>query len=75
VTSAIPAVGSVHGVRLVEELVPHLVDPVTDRPWPGLEEHWSQITDYRVWIALEQRDYIEPVSELAGLCEDLAYDC
>ena len=44
--------------RLVAELVPDLVDPATDGPRPGLEDHWSLVNDYRVRFALDQqRDY------------------
>jgi tetratricopeptide (TPR) repeat protein len=43
--------------RLVEELAPDLVDPATDRPRPGREEEWGLVTDYRVRIAMQQRDY------------------
>jgi tetratricopeptide (TPR) repeat protein len=44
--------------RLVEELVLDLVDPATDGPWPGLEEQWSLVNDYRVSLATQQqRDY------------------
>jgi tetratricopeptide (TPR) repeat protein len=43
--------------RLVDELVPDLVDPATDGPWPGREEQWSLITGYRVQLARQQRDH------------------
>jgi tetratricopeptide (TPR) repeat protein len=43
--------------RLVEELVPDLVDPATDGPRPGREEQWGLVNDYRVRLALQQRDY------------------
>jgi hypothetical protein len=44
--------------RLVEELVPDLVDPATHGPRPGLEDHWGMVNDYRVQLAQDQqRDY------------------
>jgi tetratricopeptide (TPR) repeat protein len=43
--------------RLVDELLPDLVDPVTDEPRPGREDHWSLFTQYRVHLAEQQRDY------------------
>jgi tetratricopeptide (TPR) repeat protein len=46
--------------RLVESVVPHLVDPVTDGPIAGCDEEWGFINDYRVQIALDQqRDWGE----------------
>lgn len=41
--------------RLVEEIIPEFVDPVSDEPLPGREEQWSFITEYRVRLALEAR--------------------
>ena len=45
--------------RLVEEIVPDFVDPSTDSPLPGREEEWSFVTQYRVWLADEDRDWAE----------------
>jgi tetratricopeptide (TPR) repeat protein len=42
--------------RLVDELVPDLVDPVTDGPRPGREDYWALLTDYRVYLALQAQD-------------------
>ena len=42
--------------RLVDELVPDLVDPDTGGPRPGLDEYWGLLTHYRVAIAEESRD-------------------
>jgi tetratricopeptide (TPR) repeat protein len=48
----------VEWARLVEELVPDLVDPATDGPRPGGEHLWSVFTEFRVQLAREhQRDY------------------
>ncbi len=47
--------------RLVEEIVPDFVDPAGDGPLPGLEEHWSLVTDYRVRLARESRQWVEAV--------------
>jgi len=45
--------------RLVEEIVPDFVDPVTDGPLAGLEEEWSYVMEYRVHLAREARDWSE----------------
>ena len=43
--------------RLVDELVPDLVDPDTGGPRPGLTEEWGLLTDYQVGIARDGRDW------------------
>jgi tetratricopeptide (TPR) repeat protein len=43
--------------RLVDELIPDLVEPATDGPLPGITEEWSLLTDYRVKVAEEVRDW------------------
>jgi hypothetical protein len=43
--------------RLVDELVPDLVDPASDRPLPGREEEWRFLTQYRANLAFEARDW------------------
>jgi len=43
--------------RLVEEVVPDFVDPDSDGPLPGREEEWSLVTEYRVLLANESRDW------------------
>ena len=45
--------------RLVDEIVPDFVDPVTDGPLPGGEEAWSLVTEYRVRLASEARRWAE----------------
>jgi hypothetical protein len=45
--------------RLVEEIVPDFVDPATGGPLPGREEQWSLVTEYRVRLAREVRDWAE----------------
>jgi len=45
--------------QLVEEIVPDFVDPDTDVPLPGLEEEWSLVTEYRVRLAEEERQWEE----------------
>jgi len=45
--------------RLVEEIVPDFVDPATDGPLPGREENWSLVTEYRVRLAREARNWPE----------------
>jgi tetratricopeptide (TPR) repeat protein len=43
--------------RLVDELVPDLVDPDTGGPRPGLAEEWGLLNHYRVRIAYDGRDW------------------
>ena len=45
--------------RLVEEIVPDFVDPATDGPLPEREENWSLVTEYRVRLAYEARQWAE----------------
>jgi len=45
--------------RRVEEIEPDFVDPGTDGPLPGREEEWSFMTEYRVRLAGEARDWAE----------------
>ncbi|MEQ9356376.1 CHAT domain-containing protein [Coleofasciculus chthonoplastes] len=45
--------------RLVEELVPHFVEPSTDGSLPGREEEWAIITEYRVELAREGQQWEE----------------
>jgi hypothetical protein len=37
-------------------VTPDFCDPQSDGPLPGREENWSMVIDYRVRIALEERD-------------------
>jgi tetratricopeptide (TPR) repeat protein len=43
--------------RLVEEIVPDFVDPATQGPLPGKEERWSLVTQYRVLLAENARQW------------------
>jgi len=43
--------------RLVEEIVPDFVDPGSDGPLPGREDWWSFVTQYRVPLAREVRQW------------------
>jgi tetratricopeptide (TPR) repeat protein len=45
--------------QLVQEIVPQFVDPATDGPLPGREEQWSLVTDYRVRLARQARQWPE----------------
>jgi tetratricopeptide (TPR) repeat protein len=45
--------------RLVEEIVPHFVEPATDGSLPGREEEWALITEYRVELAREGQQWAE----------------
>jgi tetratricopeptide (TPR) repeat protein len=67
ITSAMQGLRSLYGhtgrraewKRLVEEIVPDFVDPETDGPLPEREEDWSLVTQYRVRLAREERDWKE----------------
>jgi tetratricopeptide (TPR) repeat protein len=41
--------------RLVGEIVPDFVDPVTEGPLPAREDQWSLVTEYRVRLAMDSR--------------------
>jgi tetratricopeptide (TPR) repeat protein len=43
--------------RLVAELAPEFVDPATEGPRPGREDQWPIVTDYRVRLARDYRDW------------------
>jgi tetratricopeptide (TPR) repeat protein len=43
--------------RLVEEIVPDFVDSATDGPLPGKEDDWGLVTEYRVRLAREARQW------------------
>jgi tetratricopeptide (TPR) repeat protein len=45
--------------QLVDEIVPDLVDPATDGPLPGREEEWSLVTEYRVRLTRQARQWAE----------------
>ena len=45
--------------RLVEEIVPDFVDAASGGPLPGREEQWSLVTEYRVRLAREARQWAE----------------
>ncbi|HEV2253432.1 MAG TPA: tetratricopeptide repeat protein [Streptosporangiaceae bacterium] len=48
---------NVEWARLVTELVPEFTDPVTGGPRPGREEQWPVVTDFRVRLARDYRDW------------------
>jgi tetratricopeptide (TPR) repeat protein len=45
--------------RLVDEIVPDFVDSDTDGPLPGRGAAWSLVTEYRVHLAREARQWAE----------------
>ncbi len=45
--------------RLVEEITPDFVDPAIDGPLPGREDQWGLVTEYRVRLAREERNWTE----------------
>jgi tetratricopeptide (TPR) repeat protein len=55
--------------RLVQEIVPLFVDPATDGPLPGRAEDWAFVTEYRVRLLREERQWSE-VARLQGLHTD-----
>lgn len=52
---------------LVIEIVPDFVDPATDGPRAGREEQWSLVTEYRVRLAMEARQW-EQAERLQRVC-------
>jgi tetratricopeptide (TPR) repeat protein len=44
-------------VRLLGQVTPAFIDPVTDGPLPGRDDGWSIITGYRVLLAIAARDW------------------
>ena len=55
--------------RLVEDIVPDFVDLESDGPLPEREEDWSLVTEYRVRLALEERQWTE-AERLQTVCVD-----
>jgi len=55
--------------RLVNEIVPDFIDPATDGPLPEREEQWSLVTEYRVHLAREARQWAE-AERLQRICVD-----
>src|SRR5262249_51249188 len=53
--------------RLVDEVVPEFIDPVTDNPLPGREAQWSILTEYRVGLASDDRQ-LEKAEQLQSAC-------
>jgi len=45
--------------QLVGEIVPDFVDPQTDAPLPGREDQWDVVTQYRVRLAGDARQWAE----------------
>ena len=43
--------------QLVDELVPALVEPATGGPLADLYDEWAQLTEYRIGIARDRRDW------------------
>jgi tetratricopeptide (TPR) repeat protein len=55
--------------RLVEEIVPDLIGTASGDPLPGREEQWSLVTEYRVQLAREARQWAE-AERLQRVCVD-----
>lgn len=55
--------------RLVDELIPDFVDPVTGGPLPGREKEWESVTLYRAHIARKSRNWSEAERLLGALVE------
>ncbi|HEX9491594.1 MAG TPA: hypothetical protein VF930_15015, partial [Stellaceae bacterium] len=45
--------------RLVNDVMPDFVDPASDGPLAGREDDWSLVTEYRVRLAMEDRNLVE----------------
>lgn len=45
--------------QLVNEIVPDFIDPATDGPRAGREDEWSLVTEYRVQLAMQARQWAE----------------
>ena len=60
--------------RLVDQITPDFVDAATDGPLPGREEQWSLVTDYRVRLAGERRQWAE-AERLQRACVDWNRQC
>jgi tetratricopeptide (TPR) repeat protein len=54
--------------RLVDEIVPDFVDPMTDGPLPELEESWSIVTRFRVRLARDERQQWAQAERLQSVC-------
>ncbi|MEI8308099.1 MAG: CHAT domain-containing protein [Chloroflexales bacterium] len=54
---------------LVEEIVPSFVDPTSDGPLPGREEQWELVTEYRMRLLREERQWAD-AAKLQGLQVD-----
>ncbi|MFO1430198.1 MAG: CHAT domain-containing protein [Candidatus Competibacteraceae bacterium] len=57
--------------RLVQEIVPDFVNPKTDGPLAGREEQWGLVTEYRVRLAMEARQWAE-AERLQRVCVEWA---
>jgi tetratricopeptide (TPR) repeat protein len=55
--------------RLVEEIVPDFVDPESDGPLAGREKGWRVVTDYRVPLVREERQWTK-AERLQTACVD-----
>lgn len=48
----------VEWARLVGELVPHIIDPDTDQAVPGRDDQWNIVTQYRVELMTQGREWV-----------------
>jgi tetratricopeptide (TPR) repeat protein len=55
--------------RLVNDVVPDFVDPASDGPLAGREDLWSLVTEYRVRLARQERNWVE-AERLQRACVD-----
>ena len=71
------ALGTLYGVtgrmvawrRLVTELSAEVIDPENDGALPGRESEWRLVTEYRVQLAIEEREW-NVAERLQRLCVD-----
>jgi tetratricopeptide (TPR) repeat protein len=67
VTSAMQGLRTLYGEtgrraawrRLVDDVVPDFVDPASDGPLAGRDDQWNLVTDYRLSLAREERNWVE----------------
>jgi len=45
--------------RLVNQVIPDFIVPANDGPLPGREDAWSLVTEYRIELAIEGRNWVE----------------
>jgi tetratricopeptide (TPR) repeat protein len=60
--------------NLVAEIVPDFVDTTTNKALTGREEHWGVVTEYRVQLAMKNRQWVE-AERLQRICVEWDRQC